>query len=99
MTSRRPTPRRWTIALAAIATFLVLLAMLSLQLHAGHDPALGRATSPVALQAGTHRGPPVVTRTSGSSSSATQPTGASHAAVHHHAVVTRSSGAGEGEDD
>jgi hypothetical protein len=91
---RRSSPR--AVIAGAAATFLAVLALLSFQLHAGHDPALGSGRQAVALRASGHTAP-VVTRASGGGG----PVTASHSGAHHAqaAVVTRASGAGGRNDD
>ena len=98
MTDPRPRRRRpgpLPVVLGTIATFLVVLALLAVQLRAGHDPVLGTGT-PVAVAAGGHQ--PVVTRTSGATPSAS-PTVTPNQVTQP--VTTRTSGGaeGEGEDD
>lgn len=86
MTRRRAA---FAVALASLATFLVVVALLAAQLSVGHDPALGSGARVVTLANGGHR---VVTRTSGSSATA-----APRASTHH--VTTRTSGGGEQGDE
>lgn len=101
---RRRGPRPRVVMLGTVATFLAVLALLSFQLRAGLDPALGAGRQAVALVASVH-GKKVVTRASGGSAG-TAPstrTGAAHHGRHAH-VTTRASGAGShrrggGEND
>lgn len=99
MTERRTRPGPFPVIVTAIATFLAVLVMLTVQLQAGRDPVLGGA--PVAsLSAGQH-GPKIVTRSSGGGNVAQSAGGA----LTSKAVTTRTSGAaggpadGEVEDD
>jgi hypothetical protein len=81
---------------SSLAVFLVVLALLAVQLRSGLDPVLGSGKPPAALTAGGHPGA-VVTRTSGGGPTAQAVSGA--AAVQK-PVTTRASGAtGEAEDD
>ena len=98
MTETRPRRRKpgpLPVVLGTIATFLVVLALLAVQLRAGHDPVLGTGT-PVAVAAGGHQ--PVVTRSSGATPSASATVSPNQSTQ---AVTTRTSGGGEreGEDD
>lgn len=69
------------MAAASLASFLAVLTLLTAQLQAGHDPALGR----VAIShAG---GKTVVTRSSGGA--VVQP------GTSHHPITTRASGGGD----
>ena len=88
---RRRRPGPLPVVLATIATFLVVFALLAVQLRSGHDPALGSGGQVVALTRG---GQHVVTRTSGASAPAVQNHGGKV-----HQVTTRTSGGGEREGD
>ena len=96
MTETRPRRRRlpgpFPVVLATIATFLVVLALLAVQLQAGRDPALGSGATVAQLSGGGHR---VVTRTSGGG----QVTGTPAHNGKTHPVTTRTSGGGEGEHE
>jgi hypothetical protein len=95
MTERRRRPRPRVVIAGAVATFLALLALLSFQLRAGQDPALGAGRQIAALPAWSH-GAKIVTRASGGAASAAQPAGAPHTRA---PVISRASGAGGGGDD
>src|SRR5690348_544151 len=90
---RRRLPGPLPVVLATVATFLIVFALLAVQLRAGHDPALGSAGQVVALTRG---GNHVVTRTSGASAPAVQ----QHSGKVH-PVTTRTSGGRRraGDDD
>lgn len=96
MTDRRRRPRAAVVMTTAVATFLVVLALLAVQLHAGRDPALGNGRQAVALAPGGHSSK-IVTRTSGGATAARPNAGT--ASRGHHAVVTRASGGGEHGDE
>lgn len=91
---RRPRPR--VVIAGTLASFLAVLALLSFQLRAGLDPALGAGRPTVALSASAH-GAKVVTRASGGGTVPAAQKGSAHHA--HAPVVTRASGAGGGGDD
>ena len=98
--SRRKRRGPLTVAATALATFLVVLTLLAVQLRSGHDPVLGSGTPIAALTQG-KGGSKVVTRTSGGGSAA-QPAGG--ATTPASPVTTRTSGGGglgggESEDD
>jgi hypothetical protein len=92
---KRPRRRPIAVASASLASFLAVLTLLSAQLHAGHDPALGQAVASSAQ----HGGSQVVTRTSGGGATAAHGATAKHTG--HATVTTRTSGGGGegGEDD
>jgi hypothetical protein len=84
---RRRRPGPLPVILGTIATFLVVLTLMAVQLQSGHDPALGSGAQVAQLG----KGRAVVTRTSGA------------VAVKHptagHPVTTRTSGGGGGDDE
>jgi hypothetical protein len=86
---KRRGPGPLPVILGSIATFLVVLVMLAVQVRAGHDPALGSGAQVATLGSG-HK---VVTRTSGSAASP-----AAHGKTTH-PVTTRTSGGGESDDE
>ena len=89
---RRRLPGPLPVVMATIATFLIVFALLAVQLQSGHDPALGSGGQVLALSRGGHH---VVTRTSGA-----QPVAAGqHQTGKGHSITTRTSGGGEREDD
>lgn len=80
------------VAATSLASFLAVLTLLSAQLHAGHDPALGGAH---VAQTSASGGKRVVTRASGGSTVTTQAPGAN---AGHRQITTRTSGGGEHDD-
>ena len=87
-------PRPIVVAAAALAVFLVVLTLLTAQLRAGLDPALGPSTPALSHGQGTAR---IVTRTSGGPATAT--THARNHAAGGHPITTRASGGGDGGED
>jgi len=96
---RRRGPGMLAVAAAAACLFLVVLTLLTVQLRAGHDPALGPVASAApagqvaAPQAG-HSTRTVVTRTSGGAVVVSRPASQASPAKSQpaSAPVTRSSG-------
>ena len=91
-TRRRRRPGPLPVILSTVATFLVVLALMAVQLQAGHDPALGSGAQVAQLGSG-HQ---VTTRTSGGGQT---PAAAPGKHATSHPVTTRTSGGGEQGDE
>ena len=89
---RRRRPGPLPVILSTIATFLVVLTLMAVQLQSGHDPALGSGAQVAQLGSG-HS---VVTRTSGGGQT---PATTSGKHTTSHPVTTRTSGGGERDDE
>ena len=99
---RHPLLSWFPITVMTVATFLVVLSMLAVQMKRGHDPLLGaQAPQSALVQGKSSNGTRVVTRGSGSKATTTVSTSSSskHKASSTPAVSTRASGSRHGGEE